>query len=68
MPVITFKPSGRSAIVPDGAPLLDAAKLACVSVETPCGGNGLCGKCIVKIESGKVRFDNGGILSDDLVG
>jgi uncharacterized 2Fe-2S/4Fe-4S cluster protein (DUF4445 family) len=67
MPVITFNPSGKSVIVPDGSSLLEAAKLAIVSVEVPCGGNGLCKKCLVRVASGKVNFENNGALSDSLI-
>lgn len=66
MPKITFKPSGKTVEMPPGSPLLDAAKKAGISVDTPCGGKGTCGKCLVKIESGKVDFDNNGTLSNDL--
>jgi uncharacterized 2Fe-2S/4Fe-4S cluster protein (DUF4445 family) len=67
MPVITFNPSGKSVIVPDGSSLLEAAKLAIVPVEVPCGGNGLCKKCLVKVASGKVSFENNGALSESLI-
>jgi len=41
------------------SPLLEAARLAGVSVETPCGGKGVCRKCLVKIISGKVDVKSG---------
>lgn len=67
MPKVTFKPSGKAVELPSGTPLLAAAKEHHVSVDAPCGGNGTCGKCLVQIESGKVDFDNGGILEQDLI-
>jgi len=66
MPLITFNPGEISVEVPTHAPLLDAAKRAGISVETPCGGNGICGRCLVRIESGAVEFDNNGILTKQM--
>ncbi len=59
MPIITFKPGGARAEVPEGTLLLDAARKAGVAVEAPCGGNGVCGKCLAKIETGEVDFPDG---------
>jgi uncharacterized 2Fe-2S/4Fe-4S cluster protein (DUF4445 family) len=67
MPVITFNPSGKSIIVPNGSSLLEAANQALVSVEVPCGGNGLCKKCLVRVTNGKVDFENNGALSENLI-
>lgn len=67
MPLVTFNPGGISVEVPTHSPLLDAAKKAGISVETPCGGNGVCGKCLVRIESGEVDFDNNGILTKQMI-
>jgi uncharacterized 2Fe-2S/4Fe-4S cluster protein (DUF4445 family) len=54
MPVVEFYPSKKQTIVPSGTLLIEAARLAGIEVETPCGGNGSCGKCIVKVLGGKV--------------
>ena len=59
MPKITFKPNGCEIEVTTGTLLLDAAKKAGVAIESPCGGNGVCGKCLVQIESGTVEFPEG---------
>lgn len=67
MPEITFHPSGKSVVVQGGSALHDAAKAAGISIETPCGGHGICGKCLVRIESGHVDFSNNGILSQELL-
>ncbi|MCL2462145.1 MAG: 2Fe-2S iron-sulfur cluster-binding protein, partial [Defluviitaleaceae bacterium] len=56
MPSITFLPDNITVTVPEGAPLLEAARLAGVFVETPCGGRGTCGKCAVRVASGAVDF------------
>lgn len=62
MPIITFKPSGKTITVPPGTELLDAARKAKVEVKAPCGGKGTCGKCIVRITSGEVDSDSLGVL------
>lgn len=67
MPHITFKPSGIIVDVPANSSLLDAAKKAGISVEIPCGGNGVCGKCLVKIEYGAISFENNGILPQSML-
>lgn len=67
MPIVTFKPMDKQVNVQNGSPLLDAAKELGISVEVPCGGNGVCGKCLVQIASGKVDFENNGILPEILV-
>ena len=50
---VIFEPSGRSVYVLPGTILLEAAARCGQIIETPCGGAGKCGKCIVKITSGK---------------
>ena len=68
MPEITFLPAGTTVEVDAGSELLDAAKTAGIPVEAPCGGHGICGKCSVKILSGRVNFDNSsGIFHSDLL-
>jgi uncharacterized 2Fe-2S/4Fe-4S cluster protein (DUF4445 family) len=49
---VTFQPSGRSAYVLPGTSLLEAAGLAGIILQTPCGGKGTCGKCRVRIVGG----------------
>jgi uncharacterized 2Fe-2S/4Fe-4S cluster protein (DUF4445 family) len=58
MPRILFQPSGQAADAPAGTPLLDAARLAGVTIEAPCGGKGACGRCLVRVTAGAVVFDN----------
>ena len=64
---VTFIPENITVTAAPGSPLLEAAKAAGISVETPCGGKGVCGKCLVKIESGAVDFQNNGILPEHMV-
>ena len=47
--LVAFKPYGVKVAAQPGASLLDLASEAGVTVETPCGGQGRCGRC-------KVRF------------
>ena len=49
---VTFQPHGRSVFVLPGTKLLEAAGRVGLTVETPCGGSGTCGKCRVRITSG----------------
>ncbi len=59
MPKIEFVPGGSCIAVDSGTELIQAFRLAGVEVETPCGGEGTCGKCRVKIIAGKVDGDSG---------
>lgn len=50
---VTFEPSGRTASVPAGSSILEAAASAGIRLRAPCGGNGTCGKCLVRLRSGE---------------
>jgi uncharacterized 2Fe-2S/4Fe-4S cluster protein (DUF4445 family) len=54
MPTVEFRPSGKKIQVPPLTRLLDTARQAGVEIESPCGGEGTCGKCIVRVASGEV--------------
>ncbi len=58
---VIFQPSGRRGLVDEGKTLLDASRELGVEIENLCGGAGVCGKCVVKIEEG--IFDKFGITS-----
>lgn len=51
MPEITFIQAGRQVTLPvsPGTSLLDATRKHGILLESPCNGNGTCGKCKVKI-------------------
>ncbi len=53
MPKVTFVPGGRSAQVPLGASLLEAADLAGVDLPSNCGGVCACTTCHVWVEEGQ---------------
>ena len=63
MPSITFQPSGILLDVQTNTTLLDAARLAGVEIDAPCGGKGTCGNCIARVVSGQVACENPGVLS-----
>jgi len=63
MPVVTFTPSGESVEVETGTDLLTAARRAGVRLDSPCGGEGSCGDCAVRLISGDVETQGPGVLS-----
>jgi uncharacterized 2Fe-2S/4Fe-4S cluster protein (DUF4445 family) len=67
MPIVEFLPAGKRIEVPAGTLLIEAAQLAGVEVETPCGRNGSCGKCIVKINRGQLDPQSYGQLPQEVV-
>ena len=46
---VTFEPEGRTVSVMAGTLLIEAAGRAGIVLDTPCGGEGTCGKCRVEI-------------------
>ncbi|MDR2296115.1 MAG: ASKHA domain-containing protein [Clostridiales Family XIII bacterium] len=54
----TFEDGGARLVrVPRGTSLLDAARKADVAMDAPCAGNGVCGKCRVRLLSGALRSE-----------
>ncbi len=49
---VSFEPSGRTVNVPAGSSIADAASAAGIAIRFPCGGNGTCGKCLVRLRAG----------------
>ena len=49
---VTFQPAGRAVYVLPGTTVLEAAARAGLTIETPCGGAGTCGKCRSQITAG----------------
>lgn len=58
---LILMPSGRQGDVPDGMTVLEAAYELGVEIESICGGQGICGKCLVRLEQG--QFPKHGITS-----
>ncbi len=49
-----------------GENILEIAQKAGVNIDVPCGGNGTCGKCKMRIMSGSLNYNKGaGKLSDE---
>jgi len=51
---VAFEPSSKMALVPKGTLLLDAAAVAGLTIDTPCGGQGRCGRCLLRVGKGEV--------------
>ncbi len=51
---VEFLPSKKSAVVPQGTVIIDAAAKAGILIDAPCGRQGRCGRCLVKVEKGQV--------------
>ena len=51
---VSFQPQAKTAQLAAGSLILDAAVKAGLVIDTPCGGQGRCGRCMVRVESGEV--------------
>jgi uncharacterized 2Fe-2S/4Fe-4S cluster protein (DUF4445 family) len=49
---VQFEPHGRTVYVLPGTKVLEAAARAGLTIDTPCGGLGGCGKCRVRLVTG----------------
>lgn len=52
---ITFHPEEKEVYVLPGTPIIEAAAQAGLVLNSPCGGKGTCGKCLVKVREGKTE-------------
>ncbi len=52
---VKLLPEEKSIEVPTGTLITEAAAAAGLEITQPCGGQGRCGRCAVKVESGSVR-------------
>jgi len=62
---ITFLPDNVTVEVEDGHNLLAAAAEAGVYIQASCGGDGVCGKCRVQLETGTLRSAKGALKQDE---
>lgn len=62
---ITFLPDNINITVAHGENLLNAAAEAGVYVHAYCGGDGVCGKCKIKIEKGEVVTQKAAMKQED---
>ena len=67
MPKIVFMPEHVEISVQPGVLLSVAAQQAGVRVSLPCGGKGMCGKCLMRVYDGHIRFENNGKLAPELI-
>ncbi len=65
MPKVTFLPSGRSAEVPAGTSILDAAEAAGADLPSNCGGVCACTTCHVWVERGLESLSEMGEREDE---
>lgn len=49
---VRYEPSGKTALVPEGTTVFNAAHWAGLPIESSCGGRGTCGKCSVQVRQG----------------
>jgi uncharacterized 2Fe-2S/4Fe-4S cluster protein (DUF4445 family) len=61
--IVVFKPSGQVVEVEVGTLLSDAAVEAGITLNLPCGGQGRCGRCRVRVEHGGISHRSGVRLS-----
>lgn len=52
---IKFDKCSEAIFLPSGSLITEAARLAGVEINQPCGGQGRCGRCAVQVISGAVR-------------
>jgi uncharacterized 2Fe-2S/4Fe-4S cluster protein (DUF4445 family) len=53
---VTFEPEAVEKDVQVGSTVLEIAQRAKVDVYSPCGGQGLCGRCLVKVDGDFMRI------------
>ncbi len=67
MPTIDFLPAHKSIEASSGTPLVTVARQAGVEIELPCGGDGSCGRCIVRASGGEVESESLGRIPSSAV-
>jgi len=60
---VVFSPLNAAVSVETGATLLDAAAKARISIDSACGGDGICGRCRMIVKEGQVAGDVSGLLT-----
>ncbi|MGC8781580.1 MAG: 2Fe-2S iron-sulfur cluster-binding protein, partial [Anaerolineae bacterium] len=50
---VHFEPGDKTIIVPAGTMIAEAARLAGVELNQPCGGQGRCGRCAVIVDEAR---------------
>jgi len=65
-PKVLVQPENISVEVPAGTSLLKAAVITGIDIKANCGGEGTCGRCMVKLESGSVASGESRTLKKNL--
>jgi len=63
--IVTFLPINKSVSVLKDSTILSAAISADIFIASPCGGDGVCGRCKVVVKKGNVVMQSTGLLSDE---
>jgi uncharacterized 2Fe-2S/4Fe-4S cluster protein (DUF4445 family) len=58
MPIIDFEPIGRRVSCLNGESILDAVQRSGIMLNVTCGGEGICGNCIIRVMAGAVSPPN----------
>lgn len=61
---VLFFPDNLVAHVEPGTSLLRAATLAGIELKSNCGGEGTCGRCLVRVKDGRVKMKSKGNISE----
>jgi len=56
--IVKFKPDGKVATVEEGTIITKAADIAGITIDSPCGGKGTCGKCKVIVNAENISPPN----------
>jgi uncharacterized 2Fe-2S/4Fe-4S cluster protein (DUF4445 family) len=62
---VTFQPDNKTVTADKDRTILSAAISAGININSPCGGDGVCGRCKVKIIRGKVVSQPTGLISEE---
>ena len=60
---VQFLPDGKTVDVPAGTTILVAANKAGVFINSLCGGDGVCGRCVVIVRSGRISGGTTGFFT-----
>jgi len=52
---VKFNPDGKVVSIEEGMTIAEASDLAGITIDSPCGGNGTCGKCKVMVTAGETN-------------
>ncbi|MEK7399639.1 MAG: 2Fe-2S iron-sulfur cluster-binding protein, partial [Candidatus Poribacteria bacterium] len=56
--VVKFSPDNKTVNVEDGKTIAESADIVGIAIDSPCGGNGTCGKCKVIVSAGNLEPPN----------